>query len=207
MGAALWRPPILPSDGRDSMTDAQSSRRSGRPPLLSHHRTCESASGGSPRIPDCRVAFGAAAQILDRPVRAGKRLLHRAGVRHPPRPLLRVALTGMWLGDAEASEHPHASAAALPFLPATGSESSAHPFVEHLERARGLGQGEVAHPATQELVELELEPPPKEPPDTDHRPLTRTAAAHVDVAVADETMAPCGELFVEVVEQDVGKQR
>jgi len=66
---------------------AESSRRSGHPPLLSHHRTCESASGGSPSVPDQRVAFRTAAEVLARPVGAAHRPLKRAGVRHPPRPL------------------------------------------------------------------------------------------------------------------------
>jgi hypothetical protein len=55
--------------------------------LLSHHRTCESASGGSSGVPDQRVTFDEAAQAEVGPIGTTHGPLERARMRHPPRPL------------------------------------------------------------------------------------------------------------------------
>jgi hypothetical protein len=60
------------------------------------------------------------------------------------------------------------------------------------------------------LIYLELEPLSDEARNAPHHPVTRTFAAHIDVAVicvTDMSVSPALQLAVEFVEHDIAEQR
>ena len=121
---------------------------------LPHHRTCGSASGGSPVLPKTTDANAGRHQTKVGPVTDRHRSLERRGSRQPPVALpTGRPLAGLPIWDTERPEVATLGATGLPFLPADLPQSTAEPLIELIEHRGRLGQSEVGGPTREEPVE------------------------------------------------------
>src|ERR1035437_679991 len=126
--------------------------RSTRP--LPHHRTCRSASGGSPVLPKTTDTNADRHQTKIGPVADRHGPTERSGACEPPVALpAGRPLASLLVWNTEGTEGAGPGAVALPLFPADLPQSTTEPLVKLIEHRGRFGQGEVGGPTCQEPVE------------------------------------------------------
>jgi len=208
--------PLSPARKKIWMSPAsekKASRRGRLAPVLSHHRTCGAAPGGSPGFTSRFIAFTQAEETLGAPVGAAQGSVHWA-FRHSPRAFAAVGeLTGYPIRESQVSQFPPSGPDPLPLHPDACPEPPHEPPFQRSENTWGSlpGRSTLSTPGGRRsvrahssvpkeaepeefavpgpvhcaflLVHPELESLLEESADAGHDPFACPAAAHIDVAV------------------------
>jgi hypothetical protein len=126
----------------------------GRPPLLSHHRTCGAASGGSPGNMQLVINRGEAQLTLRLPIGIAQGHMNHRCRRHVPWTLADGSQGGQVSRDTQRDQLPPACYSPLPSFPEELPQPSAKPLIQFGNHTRGISQPEVPHPASQIHIEL-----------------------------------------------------